>query len=219
MITRMTQLCRPSPLSTLLTAMIVLAWLLSAFHLDLPLFSSQRSALLLNIGAIDGATLRQGEIWRLVSSQFLHVHFLHMLFNLLSIYVLSNSIEHEVGKLALVLSYFVGGTVGQYFGVFFRPDLVSSGASQALMALCGFVLASSRRLILPRFTVATAIVVTVIQSVLDVAVSTSIKPGHGFGFAAGVAIGLGAIAFLGRWSALKRVTQGVAPVDDVSSRL
>lgn len=209
--TRMNQLFRPAPLTAVLVGIVAAVWFLSASYLDLTLFSSQKSVLLLKVGAVDGATLSHGEIWRLVTSQFLHVHFLHMLFNLFGIYVLANSIEHHAGTLALGSTYFVGGTVGQYFSVSFHPDLVSSGASQALMALCGFVLAGSRRLRFSRFVVIGALVISGIQAVLDIAVSASIKSGHGFGFAAGVLIGLGAIVFLNKWSKPKNSIRLVAP--------
>lgn len=200
----MHQLLKPALITAVLVVTILLSWVLSASYLDLPMFSSQKSVLLLKLGAVDGASWSKGESWRLITSQFLHVHFLHMLFNVLGIYVLANSIEHAVGKSVLTVAYFVGGAVGQYFSVHFRPDLVASGGSQALMALCGLVLASYLRLTFPRFVIVAALVLTGIQAALDIAVSASIKPGHGFGFAAGGLIGLGTIAFLKKRSTPKR---------------
>lgn len=186
----MIQTFKPAPTGAVLFVAMLVAWFASGQYLGLGWLSSQKSSLLLQVGAVDGATLGQGDFWRLITSQFLHVYFLHMLFNALAIYVLAHAVERGVGKAALACAYFIGGTIGQYFSVWANPELVSSGASQALMALCGFVLVGARRCGFPRSVFAFALAITVIQAGLDIAVSASIKAGHGFGFAAGALMGV-----------------------------
>ncbi len=176
----------------------LLAWLLVARHFQLPIFASQKSALLLQVGAVDGAAMARGEWWRLLTSQFLHVHFMHMLFNSCAIFVLGAAIERRAGLLALALVYLIGGSVGQFASVLLHPELVSSGASQAMLALCGFLLIAFRRFSMPLHVIATAAIIVAIQFVLDLYVSGAIKPGHSFGFAAGLVMALVAVAALGR---------------------
>ncbi len=173
-------------LSIALAISIVGAWVLVAIHLHQPVFASQKSSLLLTVGAIDGAALARGQAWRLLTSQFLHVHVMHMLFNVAAIALIGSAIERRAGTLALTLTYFVGGTVGQYFSVMLNPELVSSGASQAMMALCGFALIGLRRFSLPAYALIIAAIVAAGQFALDVYVSGAIKPGHSVGFAAGM---------------------------------
>ncbi len=192
----MFQQYRLGTLSTVLFVAIVVVWFLSGRYLGLGWFASQNSSLLLQIGAVDGAALSRGEFWRLIASQFLHVHFLHMLFNACAIFVLAHAVERGVGKTALVCTYFIGGTIGQYFSVLFQPGLVSSGASQALMALCGFAVVCARRCGFPPFVFVGTLAIVGVQAGLDIAVSGSIKAGHGFGFVAGALIGIFCIAFM-----------------------
>jgi rhomboid protease GluP len=183
---------RPGTKFPLLSATLVLisciAWVAIATHLRLQPFQSQKSSLLLEVGAVNGATFRSGEVWRLLTSQFLHVHFLHMLFTLIGIFLLASAIERTAGSVTLAVTYFAGGTIGQYFSVLLSPQLVSSGASQALMALCGFALLAHRRFSLPRLSVLSAAAIVVVQISLDVYASGAIKPGHSSGFVAGMAL-------------------------------
>jgi rhomboid protease GluP len=180
-------------LSIAIAFCIAITWLLVAMHLNQSMLAVQKSSHLMQLGAADGAAIACGEWWRLLASQFLHVHFMHMLFNLCGILVLAAAIERSAGCFALALVYFVGGTIGQYASVLLSPDLVSSGASQAMMALCAFVLLGTRRFSIARHAVLLAAVLVVIQFALDIYVSRGIKPGHSFGFAAGVAIVLAAM--------------------------
>ncbi len=192
----MTLKCRLALVSTILFATILIGWFLSGQCLGLGLFASQKVSLLLQVGAVDGAALVRGEYWRLVVSQFLHVHFLHMLFNASAIYLLAYAVERGVGRAVLVGVYWVGGTVGQYFSVLLLPDLVSSGASQALMALCGFVIVGARHFGFSRLVFVSALGIAGVQVGLDIAVSASIKAGHGFGFLAGALMAVGSMAFI-----------------------
>lgn len=173
-------------LSLTLVLVSLLAWFVVASRLDLHAFQSQRSSLLLQVGAVDGVTFESGQVWRLLTSQFLHVHFLHMLVNLASIYLVASAVERIMGRTALVIIYFIGGTAGQYFSVLLHPDLVSSGASQALMALCGFTLLAYRRFSPLRYIVYLSAAIVVFQISLDVYVSSAFKPGHSFSLLAGM---------------------------------
>ena len=190
---RITAPLRLEPVALWLTVAILIAWCLSALVLEQPLMASQKSRLLMELGAANGDIIGTHEWWRILSSQFLHVHFLHMLFNATCILIIGSFIESRHGWPVLLPLYVVGGCIGQAASVLSYPDLVSSGASQALMALCGAALVTvSRRY--PRMFV---VIVAGIQVALDLYLAHGIKAGHGVGFIAGLLMGA-IVLMLGR---------------------
>jgi rhomboid protease GluP len=97
-------------------------------------------------GALVPALVAQGEVWRLVSSMFLHSGFAHLALNMLSLYFLGSFIEEAFGRgrfLALyLLSGLSGGLAYLYFGAF---NGAAVGASGAIFGLLGGVLGYSLR--------------------------------------------------------------------------
>ena len=189
---KVTESLRLSPLAALLAIAIILTWCLAALALDQSLFAVQKSRMLMTVGAANGDLLSTGEWWRILTSQFLHVHFLHMLFNAGCVVVIGGFIERRYGWWSVALVYFGGGSVGQIASVISYPQLVSSGASQALIALCAaaVVMLAERR---PRLF---ALSIVAIQAALDIYVAQKIKAGHGFSFLGGLLIG-SALFFFG----------------------
>jgi rhomboid protease GluP len=201
--------------SALLAGAIILTWCLVAFALDQSLFATQKSGLLMTVGAADGQILDSGEWWRIVTSQFLHVHFLHMLFNAGCIAVVGSFIEQRCGWWMVALVCVVGGSVGQIASVLSYPELVSSGASQALMALCGasLVMLAERR---PRLFV---LAVVAIQAALDIYVAHKVKAGHNFGFLGGLLVGAALLLFGGSRSVQSKPNKPMQPTcDDARGR-
>src|SRR5262245_11377295 len=60
--------------------------------------------------SLDG--LRQGYVWQLLSYQFLHGGWLHLLLNCWAIYIFGKEVEETFGKVQFLLLYFSGGIVG-----------------------------------------------------------------------------------------------------------
>jgi membrane associated rhomboid family serine protease len=60
--------------------------------------------------SLDG--LRHGYVWQLVSFQFLHAGWLHLLFNLLAIYFFGRSVEFVLGRRRWLILYFLSGILG-----------------------------------------------------------------------------------------------------------
>lgn len=187
---------RASPLALILAAAIVVSWCLAAVSFDQPLLAVQRSRLLLEIGAVNGELFRSQGWWRLIASQFLHVHFPHMLFNALCVLVVGSLIERRHGWLPLAIIYFVGGSIGQVASVVSYPGLVSSGASQALMALCGAAVPMG----LTRREKLLVVAILAVQIALDVRVAQTVKAGHVFGFLGGLVVGAALLYYFGRKS-------------------
>jgi rhomboid protease GluP len=96
-------------------------------------------------GALVPALVAEGEWWRLLSSIFLHSGFVHLAFNMMSLYFLGSFAEATFGRsrfLALyVLSGVAGGIAYLYFGQFDRPAVGASGAIFGLLGVIfGFAL-------------------------------------------------------------------------------
>lgn len=84
------------------------------------------------------AKIRQGEIWRLVSPSIIHGGFLHILFNMLWVWILCKPIEQRLGffrTLLFTLIVAIGSNTIQYLagGPFFL------GYSGVVMGLAGFI--------------------------------------------------------------------------------
>lgn len=82
--------------------------------------------------------IRQGELWRLVSPCILHASFLHILFNLIWVWILCKPIEQRIGFFKiflLTLIIAIGSNTIQYLlgGPFFV------GYSGVVMGLAGFI--------------------------------------------------------------------------------
>lgn len=97
-------------------------------------------------GALIPALVAEGQVWRLVSSVFLHSGFLHLALNMLSLYFLGSFVENAFGRgrfLALyALSGLSGGIAYLYFGGF---DIPAVGASGAIFGLLGGILGYALR--------------------------------------------------------------------------
>lgn len=172
-----------------LIALNLMAWFAVASVYHSSPFSPQHSLRLLEVGAINGELLGAGQWWRLITSQFLHVHFPHLVFNLGALLLLGILMESELGFWRLIVLYLGSGVVGQIIGVVATPALVSSGASQATMGLAGG--AAVGLLLRPQARTARLIIlltVIAVQVTLDLATAGYIKAGHLGGFCAGVVI-------------------------------
>ena len=191
---------KASRLAWVLFASIIASWALVAFALDQSVLAVQRSGRLLQFGAINGDLLKAGDWWRLLVSQFLHVHAPHMFFNALATLLIGALVEAGVGRWWLAFVYFLGGCIGQLASVAYYPSLVSSGASQALMALCGAVLVMCRT----RIAYVITICILAVQLALDLRVEGTIKAGHGWGFAAGIVLG-GVVVLVSRRNVTDRL--------------
>jgi rhomboid protease GluP len=101
---------------------------------------------ILRDGALVPALVARGEVWRLVTSVFLHSGFLHLSLNMLSLYFLGSFVEAAFRRgrfLALyLLSGLSGGIAYLYFGAYGTPAV---GASGAIFGLLGGILGYSLR--------------------------------------------------------------------------
>lgn len=89
-----------------------------------------------------------GEYYRLFTCMFLHSGWFHLVNNMIVIFIIGNSIEKNIGKVALLCVYILGGLCGSVFSMAYfinmkKYNTVSIGASGAGMALLGAMIAFS----------------------------------------------------------------------------
>ena len=90
-------------------------------------------------GIQDNDLIRSGEVWRLVTSMFLHADLAHLGGNMLFLYWLGRSLYPHYSNGALWGMYLFSGLVGNLAGLYFT-DYLSLGASGAIMGLGGVLI-------------------------------------------------------------------------------
>lgn len=91
--------------------------------------------------ALQGASVADGDWWRLVGAMFLHGSVFHLMFNMLALYWLGTIIEQALGTPRFLLVYFVSGLAGSAGALWFSSAFaVTVGASGAIFGLIGALL-------------------------------------------------------------------------------
>ena len=76
--------------------------------------------------------------WVAISSIFMHADIVHLLSNLLVLFVFGFALEEEIGWRKTLLIFILGAFAGQLFSVFYyAPNIVSVGASAGIFSLIG----------------------------------------------------------------------------------
>jgi membrane associated rhomboid family serine protease len=88
-------------------------------------------------GALFGPAVANGDVWRLVTSGFLHAGLLHLLFNMYLLYILGTMLEPAIGRLRFGLIYFVALLCGSFGVLVVSPNSFAVGASGAVFGLMG----------------------------------------------------------------------------------
>ena len=96
--------------------------------------------------ALFGPSVDQGEIWRLVTSGFLHSGLLHVGFNMYILYWLGTMLEPSLGHARFLALYLASLLAGSFGALLLSPNAVTVGASGAVFGLMGaaFVMQRSR---------------------------------------------------------------------------
>ena len=130
-----------------------------------------------------------GEWWRVLTAGFLHIGLIHLVFNMLALWMLGRDMEAVLGRgrfLALYLVSLLGGSAAV---MLFDPNQPVAGASGAVFGLMGGLVVVLRRLRVPAGQVIGLIVVNVVISVVIPGISL-------IGHLGGLAVGAAATAAL-----------------------
>jgi len=107
--------------------------------------------LIFDTGALQGQlVVIHTEVWRLFSSMFLHAGAMHIVMNMLSLYIVGRLVERLFSSGSFLALYFISGVIGSLNSIYFHPMGWGVGASGAIFglfgALMGFVLVHRRRM-------------------------------------------------------------------------
>jgi membrane associated rhomboid family serine protease len=151
--------------------------------------------------ALFGPSVAEGELYRLVTSGFLHASLLHIGFNMLLLYFLGRLLEPALGTPRFVVLYFASLLAGSFGALLLDPNALTLGASGAVFGLAGatFVIARGRGMDAIAGEIGFLIVFNLVISFTVANISVG---GHLGGLAAGTACALAIVAgergYLGR---------------------
>ncbi|SDK54808.1 rhomboid family protein [Sediminibacillus albus] len=94
---------------------------------------------LIEFGAKYNPAILEGEWWRIISSMFLHIGFLHLAMNMLALYYLGSAVERIYGNYRFTFIYLLAGISGGLSSFAFNIQ-ISAGASGAIFGLFGALL-------------------------------------------------------------------------------
>lgn len=100
---------------------------------------SKDALTLVEFGAFQKELILQGQYYRLLTSAFLHIGILHLLFNSYALYIIGRQLESFLGKTKFLIVYLVSAVSGSLLSMLF-PISISAGASGAIFGLLGSLL-------------------------------------------------------------------------------
>ena len=107
------------------------------FLLQLYFGSGDASVSLGRMGALYGPWLREGNVWILISSEFLHVNAMHVIFNIIALLSLAPMLEVLLGARRLFLAFVVSALLGSALAAIPLVNITvgASGGIWGLMTL------------------------------------------------------------------------------------
>jgi membrane associated rhomboid family serine protease len=88
-------------------------------------------------GALFGPAVADGELWRLVTSGFLHAGLIHIGFNMYLLWILGQMLEPDLGSVRFAALYFTSLLFGAFGALLLEPNALTVGASGAVFGLMG----------------------------------------------------------------------------------
>lgn len=97
---------------------------------------------LLNWGANRRFEVLNGEWWRLITNIFMHGNFLHLLYNSISLFLVSILLEPILGRVKFLSYYIISGVLASLVSIIYYENTISVGASGAIFGLFGVLIYS-----------------------------------------------------------------------------
>ena len=95
---------------------------------------------ILSLYSVHGPSIRDGQIFRILTGTLLHGGIMHLFFNMYSLYVLGSQLEGFFGKAKFTLIYLFSAICGSFLSITFGQGAHSVGASGAIFGLMGSLL-------------------------------------------------------------------------------
>ena len=178
------------PIFTLLICFITLITsFYVAYQITGNVWGKSRIIHLADYGGLTVEGLKNFEIWRLFTSQLIHVHQKHMIYNVLSILFLGLLLENKIGFKYTFSIWLFAGAAGTLFSTQFGipPWNIGTGASQAAFGFAGFLVVFSFKKINSFYVVIPVLAFALIPSLyLDIKSVGYPKAGHTLSFVIGL---------------------------------
>ena len=182
--------------SRVLLGTIVVIWIGMELYGNLVLGvrnATQNTVFLVLAGAKFNPLITSGEWWRLLTSTFIHIGFMHLLFNAFALFQLGPEAERLFGRGRFLVIYFLAGLYGSLASYIFSSS-VSAGASGAIFGLVGALIAYMlryRRLFggFGQSYLTNMLVIVAINFVYGLTTGVVDNWGHGGGLIAGLLFG------------------------------
>lgn len=145
------------------------------------------------LGIMNRFDVRDGEWYRLLTSNYLHADVIHILVNMYSLYSVGGSVLSFFKPFGFFLIYTLSGITGSFFSFLFNNNAGGSlGASGAIMGLLGSLLS------LAFYYNDSSLITTIFINIAIIALYGFLIPqidnwGHLGGFIAGVVVGFALI--------------------------
>ena len=82
--------------------------------------------------------IQDGQWWRIITSMFIHADFMHVLFNMFSLFLFGPELEKIAGKMRFLTIYFLAGIFGNVATLVLQAgNYASVGASGAIYGIFG----------------------------------------------------------------------------------
>lgn len=166
-------------------SMVIIGLNVLAFLIQLA--TGDRASEIYQRGAMQGEAVAEGDVWRLLTSAFLHAGVLHILFNMYALYLFGPFVERALGTWRFIVAYLTMAVFSSAFVyVLADPLTVTIGASGAVFGLLGIALVL---LVRAKQDVRTLLVLLAINAFISTQGNISWE-GHLGGFISGCLLGL-----------------------------
>ena len=118
----------------------VIMFICFAMYIATLLVNNNFNVALILLGANNRSLVLGGQVWRLLTSAFLHGNILHLLVNMYSLWIIGSQVETYIGKWKFLVIYLLSAIMGSLFSIVFYANSISIGASGALFGLMGSLL-------------------------------------------------------------------------------
>lgn len=167
-------------------------------------------------GAKWNPAILNGEIWRLFAAMFLHIGAVHLLFNMVALFILGPMVEGYFGHVRVLAIYLLSGLFSSVASYAFSPAL-AAGASGAIFGLLGAIIVYFFRYRenfgqQGRDTLKAMLVIVGLQFVMGITTSSIDNWGHLGGLLGGLFVAWG---LLPRYRLPKQVRLGRQPLETV----
>jgi len=122
-----------------IVAYILIGINILVFIYEMSLSNAELSNLFREFGAVPGIVLKGEQRYTLITNMFLHAGFMHILGNMLFLWVFGDNIEAIIGRLPFLAFYLVGGITASLIHSLVDPSsmIPAVGASGAISAVMG----------------------------------------------------------------------------------